>query len=207
MRLLTLIAILVSCKVAREPQPHSDPRIVIDTLKTMLVQLSKRRNFKELDNFVRNYTSKNNMINTLQSLSGEGHEGVIIYFERFAEVDADTIDQALAEIAKSTSDKEVTQQMRNLYTLIYKVQHSYMKLLADEADQETIVYLVQVGFRQWAETTMNRLERVLHIYASRVHKNYQPQIVLEKSDYLSDDTKQILMMIKTNLQRPEISPV
>ena len=208
MRLLILIAIsLLSCKAAREPQPHSDPRIVIDTLKTMLVQLSKRRNFKELDNFVRNYTTKNNVINTLESLSGEGHEGVIIYFERFAEVDADTIDQALAEIANSPSDKEVSQQMRNLYTLIYKVQRSYMGLLVDEADQETIVYLVQVGFRQWAETTMTRLEKALHTFASRVHKNYQPQIDLEKSDYLSDDTKQILLMIKKNLQRPEISPV
>ena len=82
-----------------------------------------------------------------------------------------------------------------------------MGLLVDEADQETIVYLVQVGFRQWAETTMTRLEKALHTFASRVHKNYQPQIDLEKSDYLSDDTKQILLMIKKNLQRPEISPV
>lgn len=206
MRLLILTTILLSCKATREPQPASDPLIVIDTLKTMLIQLAKRRNFKELDTFVRNYTSKNNVINTLESLTGEGHEGIIIYFEHFAKVNGDTIDQALADIAQSTSDKKVTEQMRNLYTLIYKVQRSFMKLLIDEAEQETIVYLVQVGFRQWAETTMSRLEKVLHTYVSRTHKNYQPQIDLEKSNYLSVDTKQILQMIKRNLQRPEISP-
>ena len=207
MRLSVLLLLLLSCKTPREPQPYSDPQIVVDTLKTMLVHLAKRRNFKELDNFVRNYTNKTNVVNTLESLSGEGHEGVVIYFERFAKVDADTIDLALAKISSSTSDEDVTQQMRNLYTLVYKVQRSYMELLVDESDQETIVYLVQVGFREWAETTMKRLEKALHTYASRVHKNYQPQIVLEKSDYLSDDTKQIFLMIKANLQRPEISPV